>query len=48
MSEMTPQEALETYGNELTPYEKSELAKYSTIYTIGTVRVVNERAKVDS
>ena len=36
---MTPSEAINQYESELTPYEKSELSRFSYIYTVGSVRV---------
>ena len=39
----TPQEALEQYEGELTPFEKSEVASYDFIYTVGSVRVSSTR-----
>lgn len=35
---MCPENALEKYQDELTPYEKSELFSYKEIYTIGSIR----------
>ena len=40
---LTPQEALEQYEGELTPFEKSEVASYDFIYTVGSVRVSSIR-----
>lgn len=38
---MTPGEALGRYEDELTAYEKQELAHFEVIYTIGSRRVHN-------
>ena len=40
---LTSQEALEQYEGDLTQYERSELASYDFIYTIGSVRVSSIR-----
>lgn len=40
---LTPQEALEQYKGELTPFEKSEVASFDFIYTVGSVRVSSIR-----
>lgn len=34
-------EALLKYSDELTPFEKSEMSRYQTIYYVGSVRVRN-------
>ena len=36
---LTPQEALEQYEGELTPFEMTELSSFDFIYTVGSVRV---------
>ena len=36
---LLPNEAMEKYEVELTPFEKSELSTYEQIYTIGSFRV---------
>ena len=34
-------DALLKYSDELTPFEKSEMSRYQTIYYVGSVRVRN-------
>lgn len=41
---LTPNEALEQYEGELTPYEMTELTSYDFIYTVGSVRVQGLRS----
>ena len=40
---LTPQEAMEQYDGELTPFELAELGQYDFIYTVGSVRIQSVR-----
>ena len=48
LKHLTAGEAIEKYGDELTPFEKSELSMCQFVYTIGSVRVKNAGSKTNT
>ena len=45
---LSPEEALERYCDELTPFERNELFNYQAIYTIGSYRRFNTLGMADN